>query len=149
MKIYYLFLTILRRVYLFFFPIKREPFILNTNDEDMASDRIYNLLVSNKPCMIARFGATETNVLKNYIGINTDHRSILDFIRNKCPSWWWNKKILRNFCVYSGFFPNKKILVEKYCKLVISDIPQIDVLGTWIPDKDLFEEELKNTIKTL
>ena len=147
MKIYYLFLTILRRVYLFFFPIKRKPLIVNTNDADMASDRIYNLLVSNKPCMIARFGATETNVLKNYIGINTDHRSILDFIRNKCPSWWWNKKTLRNFCVWSGFFPNKKILVEKYCKLVISDIPQIDVLGTWMPDKDLFEEELKNTIK--
>ena len=70
MEIYYLFLTILRKVYLFFFPIKRESFILNTNDADMASDRIYNLLVSNKPCIIARFGATETNVLKNYIGIN-------------------------------------------------------------------------------
>jgi len=153
MKIYYLFLTILKRVYLFFFPIKREPFILNTNDADMASDRIYNLLVSNKPCMIARFGATETNVLKNYIGINTDHRSILDFIRNKCPSWWWNKRILRNFCVWSGFFPNKKILVEKYCKLVISDMPQIDVLGTGRggsskgEEEGSIEEELKNTIK--
>ena len=82
MEIYYLFLTILKKINLFFFPIKRKLFILNTDDANIASDKIYNLLSSSKPCMIARFGFTEANVLKNYIGINSKHRSILDFIRN-------------------------------------------------------------------
>jgi len=143
-KFYYFILKILKNIYLLFFREKRKPFILNTNDADIASDKIYNLLVSNKPCMIARFGATESTVLKNYIGINTDHHSILDFIRNKCPPWWWNENILKNFNIWSGFFPIETTLVEKYCKLVFSDLPQIDILGTWVSDDNLYEKALKD-----
>jgi hypothetical protein len=147
MKIYYLILKILKRIYLFCFPIKKKPFISNIDNANIASDKIYSLLMSDKPCMIARFGHTESNVLKNYIGVNSKHRSILDFIRNKCAPWWWNENILINFKVWSGFFPIDTLLVEKYCKLVFSDITEIDVLGTWKADENLCEDKLRNTLK--
>ena len=95
-KVYHLVLKILKRVYLFFFPIKKTPFILNIQEAEMVSNKIYDSLISDKPCMIGRFGATESNILKNYIGINSKHRSVLDFISNKSAPWWWNKNILTN-----------------------------------------------------
>ena len=147
MNYYYSILKIFKNIYLIIFPIKRKPFILNTNDADKASEKIYSLLNSNEPCMIARFGATESNVLKNYIGVKSNHRSILNFIRGKSAPWWWNKNILRNFKVWSGFFPIDTLLVEKYCKLVLSDVPEVNILGTWKADENLCEDELQNTVK--
>ena len=147
MNYYYLILKIFKNIYLFIFPIKRNPLILNANEADKASEKIYSLLNSNKPCMIARFGANESNVLKNYISINSKHRSILDFIRGKSAAWWWNKNILRNFNFVAGFFPIDTFLIEKYCKLVLSDAPEINILGTWGADKDLCDDKLRNALK--
>jgi hypothetical protein len=147
MNYYYLILKIFKNIYLFIFPIKRNPLILNANEADKASEKIYSLLNSNKPCMIARFGANESNVLKNYISINSKHRSILDFIRGKSAAWWWNKNILRNFNFDAGFFPIDTFLIEKYCKLVLSDAPEINILGTWGADKDLCDDKLRNALK--
>ena len=52
-----------------------------------------------------------------------------------------NDKIVRRTFEFVKSNPNKKILVEKYCKLIISDIHQIDVLETSIHNEDLFEED--------
>ena len=147
MEIYHLILKSLKNIYLFFFSIKKKPLILNIKNAEIASDKIYNLLISDKPCMVARFGANESNVLKNYIGINSKHRSILDFIRGKSAPWWWNKNILRNFNFGAGFFPIDTFLIEKYCKLVLSDVPEINILGTWVADKDLCDDKLRNALK--
>jgi len=146
-KVYYFILKVLKRIYLFFFPIKKTSFILNIHEAEIVSNRIYNSLISDKPCMIGRFGATESNILKNYISINSKHRSVLDFISNKCAPWWWNKNILTNFQMWSGFFPLDTLLVERYCKLVLSDIPEVNILGTWTADKKLCEEQLVNASK--
>ncbi|MAJ30426.1 MAG: hypothetical protein CMQ73_04120 [Gammaproteobacteria bacterium] len=147
MSIYYFILKILRRIYILLFPIKRKTFVLNRSEADLASDKIYSSLISEKPCMIARIGATERNVLKNYIAINSEHRSALDFITNKSQPWWWNRNILNNFKVWSGFFPIEIPLVEKYCELVFSDLPEIDIIGSWRLDDDLCKKELKNAQK--
>ena len=37
--------------------------------------------------------------------------------------------------------------VEKYCKLVLSDIPEVNMLGTWVADKNLCEDELAKASK--
>jgi hypothetical protein len=71
----------------------------------------------------------------------------LGFIKGKSGPWWWNKSILRNFKLWSGFFPLDTILVEKYCRLVLSDIPEINILGTWKADKNLCDDKLNNTLK--
>tara|TARA_B100000965_G_scaffold401209_1_gene424582 strand:+ start:219 stop:1178 length:960 start_codon:yes stop_codon:yes gene_type:complete len=147
MNFYYFILKVLKGIYLIFFPIKRESFILNPDEANEVSEKIYKFLISNKPCMISRIGATESSVLRNYIGINSNNRSTFNFITNKSSPWWWNKNILKNFNLWSGFFPIEIPLVEKYCKLVISDLPEIDILGTWFNDKGLCENELKSAQK--
>lgn len=147
MEFYYFILKFLKRIYLFFFSIKQTSLIFNTKDAQIASNKIYNLLASDKPCMIARFGANESNVLQNYIKINSKHRSILDFIRGKSAAWWWNNNILRNFKLSAGFFPIETLLVEKYCKLTLSDIPEVNILGTWGADQNLCDDVFRNVLK--
>ena len=41
-------------------------------NRQVANDIIYDLLVADKPCMIARFGTTELITINNYININSE-----------------------------------------------------------------------------
>ena len=49
------------------------------NDPEKAGEVIYNALISEKACMIARFGANELNCLVNFIGVKTQKNKIFDF----------------------------------------------------------------------
>jgi hypothetical protein len=45
-------------------------------DAQQASDTIAQLLQSGQPCMIARYGATELTLVRNYVGIKNRALSI-------------------------------------------------------------------------
>ena len=165
MKIYYFILIALKKIYSIFFLNKKIYYRSSFNviyrssfnviyDADIVSEKIYNLLVSNKPCMIARLGANEASIASNYTGINSNHRSILNFITGNCPPWWWNKRSFKSFNLNAGFFPIEIPLIEKYCKLMLSDLPQIDIFGSlervfFSPTyyKKLLDKNLQNALK--
>ena len=116
-------------------------------DPDVAGEYIYNLLASNKPCMIARFGANELNTLFNYLGI-TEHRGdALGYITCKNGPWWWNKQILWQMELCAGFFPVDDQNLAHFCELMLADIPQLDVLGCWLHEEICVESLLKGTYK--
>lgn len=52
-----LFLKICRKLYAKTFGGYQLPSLQREEDPDKASEMIYNLLMADKPCMIARFGA--------------------------------------------------------------------------------------------
>ena len=52
-------LKVLRKLHEIFFGPYEWPVMPRENDADKASYAISDLLVSDKPCMIARFGSTE------------------------------------------------------------------------------------------
>jgi len=116
-------------------------------DPDIASQIIYDALVSDKPCMIARFGSTELLCLKNYLGVKNNKGKYLDYICGKAQQWWWEKNIINQMQQWSGFFPSREDKIEQFCELMIKDMPQVDVLGSWLVDEKLFERELKNCPK--
>lgn len=101
-------------------------------DSDLASTKIYNLLLSDKPCMVARFGSSELNCLNNYLSICKDNHKIIDYILNKECDWWWNRKIINIMKNNAGFFPNDKEHIKMFCSRMISDIKQLDLLGSWL-----------------
>ena len=142
---FYLVLKTARKSYLLFLPLKRIKFQIDLNEAEKANKLISDKLNSISPCMIARFGATELNVINNHIGINSKEKSILKFITNKCPQWWWNKNILRNFNIWSGFFPiNNLNLINKYCDLFFKDIKEIDILGVWGNSLNFHHKNISN-----
>lgn len=116
------------------------------NNPNIVSQLIYSKLISDKPCMIARFGSTELSALINYLGVNSPTHSYLKYIQGKQPEWWWNKNIMNQMQQWSGFFPPTPENMQKFGDLMIKDIPMVDILGSWIPQEKLFKEELKQVI---
>ena len=56
-------------------------------DPNKASQLIYDALVSDKPCMIIRFGAFELSTMVNYLGVKNDKKNYLYYIKGNELDW--------------------------------------------------------------
>lgn len=75
------------------------------------------------------------------------YHSPLNYIIGKSPAWW-NKTFLCNqIRDFSGFFPAEPELVEDFVNLVLEDIKQIDVLGSWVQAEKYLDRELGHSTK--
>jgi hypothetical protein len=140
-------LKALRKIYAktFVQPLAKRECI---TDADIASKLIYDKLTSEKPCMIARFGATELTTVVNYLGIhNLEKKNIWKYIQGKQLGWWWNHNILKQMEQWSGFFPQTIEKIEQFCGLMIEDIKEVDILGSWLVSESYFAGELKDATK--
>ncbi|WP_321289667.1 hypothetical protein [uncultured Sunxiuqinia sp.] len=153
MKIYYFFLKILRQLYFIVRP-DAKPSLRNWkmfSDKEYANDLIYNALLNDEPCMVARFGSTEMLNLVNYIGVKHKNRfkNYKTYIQGKTPPWWWEQSTIDQLNLWSGFFPAQKNKVEEFCELFLSDIKQVDILGSWLMDEQYFNMELRSVKKVV
>ena len=112
-----------------------------------AAQMIYEALTDDRPCMIARFGSTEMACLCNYIGVHNDKYRFFDYIQGEAQPWWWESNIINQMQEWSGFFPAQIDQIERFCELMMQDIPEVDVLGSWLQDEIYFQNELKNAQK--
>lgn len=133
----------LRKVYSILFKSKKKAKPECVQDADHASQIIYDMLLSDKPCMIARFGSTELTCLANYVGIHNQKKMYFSYFRGESNPWWWEQKIINQMQNWSGFFPAKQDKIEQFCELMLQDIPGVDVLGSWLVDEKLFDKQLK------
>lgn len=138
MKTAHLILKILRKLYTKTFGRNQLPPLQREEDPDKASEMIYNLLSDDKPCMIARFGANELNSVINYLGVNAKKHSIWKFIQGKQPEWWWNKNIMYNMQNNAGFFPATPENMQRFGKMMLEDVKEVDLLGSWLNEEYLF-----------
>lgn len=116
-------------------------------DPDIAYRVIYDTLMDNKPCMIARFGSTELTCLFNYLAIKHHKYSTIKYIIGQNHPWWWEAGIINQMQQWSGFFPASIDKIEKFCELMLQDIPQVDILGSWLTMEDELEGYLGKHIK--
>ncbi len=140
-------LKILKKIYSKYFAKK---YIINEdiiNTPNTASYLIYDALISAKPCMIARFGSTELTCLLNYLGVNSFSKHYISYIKGNTPPWWWEEKIIQQMQNWSGFFPASVEKIQLFCELMLNDINQIDILGSWLKDEIYFEKYLNHPIK--
>lgn len=102
-------------------------------DRDSANIKIFNLLNSQKPCLISRFGTTEINCVNNYLSI-IDNKSFWvkckNYIIDNTHTPWWNRSHFYFMNIYSGIFPESEKTAEDFSKLYLKDIPEIDLLGS-------------------
>lgn len=108
---------------------KRKDYIMR--DPEEISNLLYNVLNDEKPCMIARFGGIEQTAVANYLSIYSNKRSFFNCVTGKQPYWWWEKKIKKELKTNAGFFPNDAKYIEEYCRIMLEDIKQLDILLTW------------------
>lgn len=117
------------------------------SNKEYSNQLIYDTLLDSAPCMIARFGSTEMRCLLNYWGVQNQNesKSVKKFVMSKTPPWWWEKSIIEKMQNYSGFFPSRIDQLEKYCELMLKDITEVDILGSWLYSEDFFQQSLSST----
>ena len=113
---------------------QQTTFSLNSNPDE-ASDLISQQLMSNEPCMVARFGANELSMVCNYLSIKNEHHSITKFIKDEEDEWWWNSSKMKVMCINAGFFPPDEEHLSRFCELMLQDAKYVDVLGRWLKDE--------------
>lgn len=139
-------LKALRKGYSKIFCVKQIKPICEHNP-DVASQIIYDKLMADEPCMIARFGSSELFCICNYLGVKNAHKNLISYIRGNTLDWWWNDLVIRNMNINAGFFPPIIEKIEQYSKLMLNDISQIDVLGSWLNEEIMFKVALKDVLK--
>lgn len=139
-------LKVARKLYSKAFPPKSVVIPKETNPEK-ASSVIYNLLASGKPCMVARFGSTELSAIVNYLGVSAEKHSAWKFIRGEQPEWWWNKSIMMQMQNWSGFFPPTEEKLSQFCEMMLQDMKEVDVLGSWIGTERWVENRIEQATK--
>ena len=120
-------------------------------NKEYASGLIQAALLSDNPTMIARLGSTELTCMINYLGVNypDKYKSIKGYISNQTPPWWWNQSTINQMQSWSGFFPTRIDKIEQFCELMIADLPNVDILGSWLKQESFFAEELSNSKKVM
>ena len=134
-KIEIITLKALRKIYGKLFATKSSTYDRGITDPDKASELIYNLLASGKPCMIARYGAFELASVVNCLGVKNAQHSCLKYISGKSPQWWWNKRLMKFMQSNAGFFPSTEENLMKFGEMMVEDSKQLDILGSWLPDE--------------
>lgn len=109
-------------------------------EAELVSERVYNLLVSDRPCLICRYGAFELNCLLNYLSVKKRGYPVFEYITNKRFQWWWNEKLLNKMVQNAGFFPLEISLIEKFCEIMLDASKQIDILGHWLDQEFLLKD---------
>ncbi|NBB31618.1 hypothetical protein [Cellulophaga sp. BC115SP] len=127
-----------RRVYskLWGAPVGKPDCLL---DADSVSDLITQLLSSSEPCMVGRFGSTELSTTVNYLGVRKAERNLLNYVRGQSLQWWWNNNLIYQMNKWSGFFPANVDHVERFCEMMVEDMGQLDILGSWLSEEKYFE----------
>lgn len=94
---------------------------------DEANQKLYDLIISNKPFVAGRFGATELLNMRSF--------EYGDFIFSK-----YNKEFHFNqLCEWSGFFPNDIKLLPKFFNLMKDSCKDLDLLAVWFqPFEDYY-----------
>lgn len=139
-KIEIITLKALRKIYGKLFATKSSTYDRGITDPDKASELIYNLLASGKPCMVARYGAFELASVVNCLGVKNAQHSCLKYISGKSPQWWWNKRLMKFMQSNAGFFPSTEENLMKFGEMMVEDSKQLDILGSWLPEEEILKK---------
>lgn len=137
----------IRKLYLILFKNQKEFKPECIQDPDLASKIIYDALMVDKPCMISRFGSTELTCLANYIGVHHEKGQCMNYITGKSNPWWWEPSIINQMQNWSGFFPRSIPKIEQFCELILKDMKEVDVLGSWLSNELIFRSEISKAQK--
>lgn len=97
-------------------------------------DLIRELLLSDSPCMIARFGSVELQAVVDSLCRPTQKNAIR-FVKAELPSWGYAPSTMRTMHINAGFFPATAKMLDRFGQLMMGCMPLVDVLGSWRPEE--------------
>ncbi|WP_209402391.1 hypothetical protein [Pseudozobellia sp. WGM2] len=112
-------------------------------DPEKAARGIEQLLNAHAPCMIARFGSTELSMLVNHLGVKNGDKNLLRFLQGKTQPWWYEDNRMQQMQDWSGFFPPTEEKIAQFCELMLQDMKQVDILGSWVANEQYVVDQMK------
>lgn len=115
-----------------------------------ASDLIREKLLGNEPAMICRFGSVELTCVLNYYFVHQQQSFLTkasNYIKGKSTPFWWDDETISSMCNNAGFFPASIELLEQFSRLMLEDMKQADVLGSWLKEEKQLKDHLTNAVK--
>nr|WP_321376026.1 hypothetical protein [uncultured Bacteroides sp.] len=128
-------------------PLLPSPTLDRINDEETVVKIINDALENNEGCMICRFGSNELRVVCNYRIVVEKKYRLLSLITSEVPTPFWADDLFMHFERGGGFFNPSIDNIKRYSRLVLSDVNEIDVLGSWVPEEYLMRDKLTHVKK--
>jgi len=116
---------------------------------EAAAELIRQKLLSAAPVMISRFGSNELSIVLNYYFIKGGFLKNVSNVFKGIPFFLRFKNgLVQNMNLVAGFFPCNVKNLERFCELYLEDIPEIDILGSWLSyEKYMFKYMNKDHIR--
>lgn len=103
-------------------------------DADSVQQMIYDLLMLDNPCMIARFGSVELQAIIDSFYPPTISNAIR-FVKGEIPSWGYAPSTMRTMRINAGFFPATPKMLDRFGELMKDCMKEVDILGSWRPEE--------------
>lgn len=103
-------------------------------DRQRANDLIFNILSTDSPCMISRFGTGEIGIVNNYLTVHGNDsflKRTINYITGNTGLPWWDKLIYKSMHLNAGIFPTNIETLDRFSERYLQDIPEIDLLGSF------------------
>ncbi len=109
-----------------------------------ANNLIKEALLSEKPCLIARLGKTETEAVMAIKHQDTSMpiwSRLYRFLSWDVPYKGW-QKIAPKLRSLSGVFPAQEDTLHRFAQTYLDSMPQIDVIGSWLHAETLLQDNM-------
>ena len=103
-------------------------------DRSKANKLIYDLLVTDKPCMISRYGTGEIGIVSNYLTIHGKEsllKKCIRYITGNIGLPWWDELFFKSMRLNAGIFPESIDTLERFSERYLDDSKEIDLLGSF------------------
>lgn len=111
-----------------------------------ASDLIHTNIISGRPFLAARIGTTELEAITIYLLNQANRRHIGEktfrYLFSNTPKFWWHQGIKDSLAKGAGMFSTDSQGLDTFASRFISDLSQIDILGSWNADELLLQDHL-------
>ena len=132
-----------RRIHAKHYDTYKLPQPTPNRDPIFVNKTIFDLLISDKPCMIGRFGSNEiesTVFTRNRKYYKYD---LINYARGKSDIWWYPENTIKRMYYNAGFFSPTTEQLDKFGEEMIKSMPLLDVLGSWCKEEGYFLDRLK------
>lgn len=113
---------------------------------ESVQQRIYEMLLVDEPCMIARFGSVELQAVVDYLFPPT-LKNAFRFVKGQIPSWGYAPSTRRTMRINAGFFPSTPKMLDRFGQLMLGCMPWVDILGSWRQEEAVVMPYLPNVVR--
>lgn len=137
--------NIARRIHTTYFGTYKLSQPTPNRDPEFVNKIIYELLCSEKPCMIGRFGYNEIECTVFARNRKYYKYDLLNYARGTSDIWWYPENIIKKMYFNAGFFTPTTDQLDKFGGEMMKAMPLLDVLGSWCKEEGYFLNDLSHT----